>query len=153
MPSSRPWQEVRGSWLAEPNGAAVPPVGSRVSPLLSMWRVGLAGRAATSLALGRRGEKRNLVGTVGADCGGKELVTLPGRGSARQVDEREAGGLVGSGVQAVVYAFTGDLAQPRVVVKRTVDSVPVKLIGEIGIRVGVRRGSHSDHGRRDHCRH
>src|SRR5882757_8733243 len=90
---------VRRSPRVEPNVLAVASAGAWASPLWSMRRVGRADWAATSfVTFGRRGEKRNLVGTVGADCGGEELVTLPGRGTARQVDEREVGGLVGSGV-------------------------------------------------------
>src|SRR5271168_4432981 len=89
---------VRRSRLAEPDVLAAASVGSQVSPLLSMWRVGLADWAATSLAHGRRGQYLYLVGAGGADCGGEELITLSGRGTARQVDQREAGGLVRGGV-------------------------------------------------------
>jgi uncharacterized protein (DUF342 family) len=45
--------------------------------------------------------------------------------------------LVGVGVGAVAQSFTGDLAQPGVVVAGTVDAVTVELIGEICIDVGV----------------
>src|SRR5271156_2850613 len=104
---------------------------------------------------GRRDRDRcqhwRLVGAVGGDCGGEELPGLRGAGAARQVAGKKLGGLVGGVVYAVSESLTGDLGQPRVVVAGPVNAVAMKLVGEIGIHVGVRRGGQRDRSRCHRC--
>jgi len=93
----------------------------------------------------------DLIGTVGRDSRTEELESLRLGGIARQVQRDELRRCVGGAVDPVGEAFTGDLAQPGVVVTLAVDAERVQLIGEVDIGVSLGRGGRYQGRRRDEC--